>query len=81
MATFAERLKQLRSGKNLSQDALGKAMGISRYAIYTYENGKAFPTVEGLLALADYFEVSTDYLLGRTEIREMAHPIPKGGAQ
>lgn len=70
MTTFAERLKQLRGGQNLSQDALGKAMGISRYAVYTYENGKAFPTVEGLLSLAEYFDVSTDYLLGRTEVQE-----------
>ncbi len=45
-------------------------MGISRYAVYTYENGKAFPTVEGLLSLAEYFDVSTDYLLGRTEVQE-----------
>lgn len=67
MITFAERLKQLRNERSLSQDALGKEMGISRYAIYTYESGKAFPTVEGLLALADYFDVTTDYLLGRTD--------------
>lgn len=55
-------------------------MGISRYAVYTYENGKAFPTVEGLLALAEYFDVSTDYLLGRTEVREVARPVPKKDA-
>lgn len=54
-------------------------MGISRYAVYTYENGKAFPTVEGLLALAEYFDVSTDYLLGRTDVRDVAHTAPKGG--
>lgn len=70
MATFATRLKELRSAHGLSQDALGKIAGVSRYAVYTYEKGKAFPTVEGLTALADYFDVTTDYLLGRTDERD-----------
>ena len=67
MATFADRLRELRAAQNLTQDTLGKVAGVSRYAIYTYEKGKAFPAVEGLLALADYFDVTTDYLLGRTD--------------
>lgn len=67
MVTFAERLKELRTSSGLSQDSLGKIAGVSRYAIYTYEKGKAFPTVEGLIALADYFDVTTDYLLGRSD--------------
>ena len=67
MATFAERLKELRTTCNLSQDALGKIAQVSRYAVYTYEKGKAFPTVEGLIAFADYFDVTTDYLLGRAD--------------
>lgn len=67
MAIFAERLKELRTAHSLSQEAIGKAAHVSRYAVYTYEKGKAFPTVEGLIALADFFEVSTDYLLGRTD--------------
>ena len=71
MATFSERLKQLREEHGLTQDMLGKEAGVSRYAIYTYEKGKAFPTVEGLLALADFFDVGTDYLLGRTNVREI----------
>ena len=68
MATFAERLKELRTARGLSQDVLGKTAGVSRYAIYTYEKGKAFPTVEGLIALADFFDVTTEYLLGRSDM-------------
>ena len=64
---FSERLKSLREGKSLSQDKLGKELNVSRYAIYTYEKGKACPTVDGLIALADYFDVSLDYLVGRTD--------------
>lgn len=67
MEKFAERLKLLREEHGLSQDKLGKEIGVSRYAIYTYEKGKASPTVEGLVMLADYFDVTTDYLLGRTD--------------
>lgn len=67
MEKFAERLKLLREERGLSQDKLGKEIGVSRYAIYTYEKGKAFPTVEGLVMLADHFDVTTDYLLGRTD--------------
>ena len=69
MTIFATRLKELRTERKVTQDTLGKVAKVSRYAIYTYEKGKAFPTVEGLLALADYFDVTTDYLLGRTDTR------------
>lgn len=67
MSTFANRLKQLREERGFSQEKIGKQIGVSRYAVYTYEKEKAFPTAEGLIALADFFEVSTDYLLGRTD--------------
>lgn len=67
MVIFAERLKQLREEHNVSQATVGKALGVSRYAIYTYEKEKATPTLEGLVALADYFDVTLDYLLGRTD--------------
>lgn len=70
MATFAERLKQLREERGLSQEKVGKQIDVSRYAVYTYEKEKAFPTVEGLMILADFFEVSTDYLLGRSDARK-----------
>ena len=69
MEIFAARVKSLRESKGLSQDALGKIIGVKRYSIYTYEKGKNYPDVQHLIALADYFEVSTDYLLGRSDRR------------
>lgn len=69
MGFFAERLKLLRDEQSISQDTLGKQIGVSRYAVYTYEKGKAYPNVEGLIALADYFGVSLDYLVGRSDVR------------
>lgn len=67
MTKFPERLKQLREGRGVSQATVSKAMGVSRYAIYSYEKGKTAPTLEGLVILADYFDVTTDYLLGRSD--------------
>ena len=71
MEKFSQRLLELRKQNNLTQDQLGKQINVSRYAILTYEKAKSYPDVEGLIALADYFKVSTDYLLGRTDDPEI----------
>ena len=65
---FSKRLRKLREDKNLSQTALANNIsGISRASISTYELGEKQPGIETLNKLADYFECSTDYLLGRTD--------------
>ena len=71
MEKFSQRLLELRKQNNLTQEQLGKQINVSRYAILTYEKTKSYPDVEGLIALADYFKVSTDYLLGRTDNPEI----------
>ena len=71
MANFAERIRTLRSEQNITQDALGKIVGVKRYSVYGYEKGNNFPEVPVLIALADYFGVSIDYLLGRTDHPEV----------
>lgn len=71
MANFAERLRELRLEHGMSQDAVGKIIDVKRYSVCGYEKGKNFPEVAGLIALADYFDVSTDYLLGRTDNPEI----------
>ncbi|MCI9057175.1 MAG: helix-turn-helix transcriptional regulator [Oscillospiraceae bacterium] len=71
MANFAERIRTLRSEQNITQDALGKIVGVKRYSVYGYEKGNNFPEVPVLIALADYFGVSIDYLLGRTDNPEV----------
>ncbi len=69
MENFSERIKNLREERGLSQEALGAVIGVKRFSIYTYEKGRACPDMKGLIALADYFDVSLDYLTGRTDNR------------
>ena len=59
------RAARLRAG--LSQKELGEAVGLSHKAISTIESGSRSTTIEKLVLLADFFGVSTDYLLGRRE--------------
>ena len=66
---FTERLKELRKERNLTQDELGDAVGLQRVNISHYEKGNRWPQVEGLIALAQYFGVTTDYLLGISDYR------------
>ena len=67
MATFEERLAALRKEKGISQADLGEILGVTRWSVLNYEAGKNRPDYEGLMTLADYFEVSLDYLTGRTD--------------
>ena len=71
MEKFADRLKQLRLERNMTQEQLGEILGVKKYSIYTYEKGRSGPDIDGLIALADFFEVSVDYLIGRTDKREI----------
>lgn len=65
--TFAERLKSLRTNQHLSKQELSTKLGIARMSYFRYEKGERFPTYEILLQLADYFDVSIDYLVCRTD--------------
>ena len=65
MEIFGTRLKELRQEKRLSMIALAKQVNISNSIICRYENDKAEPTAPNIIALADFFGVTTDYLLGR----------------
>jgi transcriptional regulator with XRE-family HTH domain len=64
---FAECLKLCRNIKNISQRQLAEDLGISVRAYKYYESGEREPTVSTLIALADYFDVSLDYLVGRSD--------------
>ena len=71
MATFEQRLQELRMEKNLTLKAAGALLGISERAVSYYIEGKRRPDFDGLIALAEYFDVSMDYLVGRTDKREV----------
>ena len=73
---FMERLASLRKSKNLNQKELGDIVGLSLSAISDMERGKRSTTMETFVALADYFHVSIDYLVGRDDIpnrKELSH--------
>lgn len=64
---FSLRLKSLRKERKLTQEALGEKINVTKVSISGYENGNRTPDTETLQKLADFFDVSTDYLLGRTD--------------
>lgn len=61
------RLKELREKRRLSQVALAMALNMNQNTISRYETGEREAGYDTLIALADYFDVSIDYLLGRTD--------------
>lgn len=64
---FAKRIAQLRKSRGVTLQELGDALGISNQAVSFYEQGKQTPRFETLCAIADYFDVSLDYLAGRRD--------------
>ena len=67
--TFGERLKILRKNFEISQDDLGKKIGVARTSVANYETNRNYPTSEVLEKLSDVFNVSIDYLLCKTDIK------------
>ena len=63
-------LKEIRKKKNINQLKLAFDLAISREAISHYENGKRNPSLEMLIALSDYFNVSIDYLIKGEEFQK-----------
>lgn len=61
---FSERLKELRQEKGLSQNQLAKAVGLSDVAICLWEQNKRVPNLDAVIALANFFNVSLDYIAG-----------------
>lgn len=64
------RIRELREKHNLTQKALGELMGYSESTCSLYESGKRQPDTKTLVFLANYFNVSVDYILGRKDEKE-----------
>ena len=64
---YSDRIKALRKSKGMEQLQFGAVMGISGAAVSKWETGKAEPDINAILKMCDLFDVSADYLLGRTE--------------
>lgn len=69
--TFSERLISLRKSKNITQKQISTTINMSEPAYQRYEYGTREPAYQKLIALADYFNVSIDYLVGRTDNPEI----------
>ncbi|HIW47709.1 MAG TPA: helix-turn-helix domain-containing protein [Firmicutes bacterium] len=67
--SFASRLRMLRKEQRMTQKEVGEVLHYGYTAIANYEAGRTEPSFADLIRLAEYFSVSTDYLLGRTEVR------------
>lgn len=67
---FVQRLKELRMDANISQKKLSENLCLSQQAVAKWETGKSTPDPETLLKIAEYFDVSVDYLLGKTDIKK-----------
>ncbi len=72
MSHFSERLRLLRQENRYKQREMADILGLKLRGYQEYEYGNAYPTVPGLIQIAEFFQVSTDYLLGRTDIREVS---------
>jgi len=68
---FAVRLKELRKSRNLTQGAVGEAIGLKKQVINDMEHGRCKTSLDRAVALANYFGVSLDYLTGRTDNPEI----------
>ena len=65
---FGVKLKELRIEKGLSQRKFGEILGFSNQTVSFWESGSREPDMDTLIMLADYFDVSVDYLLGRNDV-------------
>jgi transcriptional regulator with XRE-family HTH domain len=70
MSNFASRVRDCRKFKGFTQKQIAAKLALSERAWQDYEGGARTPTFEGLLNLADYFDVSIDYLVGRSDSPE-----------
>ena len=67
MNRFAERLKELREEKQLSQNQLAKELNISSVCVSRWESEKRTPNIDSIILLCQYFKCTSDYLIGLTD--------------
>lgn len=73
---LAQRLKELRKQRGKTQQQMSETLGVLRSTYGEYERGKIAPPMDKLQALAAYFDVSIDYLIGNTNTRRKTDETP-----
>ena len=74
MATFGERFKSLRVGKNLTQQKLADLFFLNKSSISRYEQDKQIPEMELLEKFSIFFDCSVDFLLGTSDVKKILNP-------
>lgn len=69
MKAFCEQLKNLRTERRIYQREVAEYLGVNMRTYQNYEGGQSEPNIARLIALADYFGVTVDYLVGRSDSR------------
>lgn len=67
MGKINERIKTLRLSSNLTQNQVAQVLGVAEVSVQRFEYGTSRPSLDNLIILADYFNVSLDYLVGRSD--------------
>lgn len=68
MESLPTRMKKLRESRRIYQREIAETLGVTTRAYQFYESGRSEPNIKTLIAIADYFQVSIDYLVGRTDL-------------
>lgn len=71
MQILAKRLKELREGRRIYQREFAEILGMSFRGYQNYETGQSEPKLATLIAIADHYQVSIDYLVGRTDVPDL----------
>lgn len=69
---FNERLKTLRFQNGVTQKAIAEGIGVTPVSVQRFEYGTAKPKLDTVIKIADFFNVSLDYLIGRTDVPQVA---------
>ena len=77
MSIFSERLKEARKASGVTQKQTAEFLGMADNAYQMYEHGKRAPNHEITVKLADYFDVSLDYMFGRDSYLKISKPNKK----
>lgn len=72
MSTLGNRIRSLRESENIQQNEFAKKIGVSNVVLSRYESGERKPDYDTLETIADYFNVTIDYLLGRSNTPNMS---------
>jgi transcriptional regulator with XRE-family HTH domain len=71
---FSKRLRELRGSRGLTMKELGMIFGLAESTVSGYENNFRHPDINTIIAIADHFDISVDYLLGRTDNKYVNDP-------